>query len=173
MSSLLHNVMSSPEDIAFQKSVRDMQRRENDLRNEQWKLNRNWEETQKAGSWGKSIQLGSYRAMQEYNRSCQQGKCKHPNHHVQRDLDRSAEISGELKALKTDHENLLKAENTRKIQLIETAHKQHRAKLAADIKIAKRKANHPANTTTRPPSRRHKSGARSRYVPPPRRSSRR
>lgn len=153
-----------PAEIAFQVRMAELQKNEVALRNEQWRLNQEWDEIKKVGSWGRSIQLGAYRGMQEYHRSCKEGECRHPHPNVQKKLDRLDEVGGELTALKTQREGEITAENARKIQLIEAGYKQHREKLRAEIKKAKRKV-HPAGMTIRPPSRRHPSGTQRRYAP--------
>lgn len=215
--------MPSPEDRAFQNRIAEMARRENALRDEQWRIQQRQEGHAKCLSTPRACGIGIFNTGQRmaawdrtggkviqqevrkqrssgggvkrtgYDVSYREVRPHRSEKHgwddstkTKKEMEimlfgkekwerdqRGNQISGELKALKAQRDSAVDAENTRKIKLIETAHKQHRAKLAADIKIAKRKASHPANTTTRPPSRRHKSGARSRYVPPPRRSSRR
>ena len=213
MSSLLHNVMSSPEDIAFQNRMREMQRRENALRNEQWGIQQKEEGHAKclsnprtcgSGIWRAGIRMSKWHegqrqvargeentaASRNFNRDGKTGRGRLGVHddstktHKEMTImlfgkekwdreQRSAKISGELKTLKTDHEKMLKAENARKVAKLKREHEKHRATIAANIKKAKRKANHPQNTTIRSPARRHKTGARSRYVPPPRGRSRR
>ena len=86
---------------------------------------------------------------------------------------RSGAVGRELTALKGESAAMIKAENARKVAKLKQEHAKHRAAIAADIKKAKRKGNHPQNTTIRSPARRHKTGARGRYVPPPRGRSRR
>ena len=214
--------MPSPEDRAFQNRIAEMARRENALRDEQWRIQQRQEGHAKCLSTPRACGIGIFNAgqrmaawdrtggkviQQPYTKRYRAFQAREDSfsHHTRevrphrsekhgwddstktkKEMEimlfgkekwdreqRSAKISGELKTLKTDHEKMLKAENARKVAKLKREHEKHRATIAANIKKAKRKANHPQNPTIRSPARRHKTGARSRYVPPPRGRSRR
>ena len=190
-----------------------MNRRENDLRHEQWRIQQKEEghrvcignpRTCGSGIYNAGIRMSRWhegqrqvergeintKASRNFNKDGKTGRGRLGVHddstktHKEMQImlfgreyydrqQRSGAISRELTALKGETKTMIDTENARKVAKLKQEHAKHRAAIAADIKKAKRKSNHPQNTTIRSPTRRHKSGARSRYVPPPRRSSRR
>ena len=173
--------MPNPDEAVFEVRMDELQKYELDLRierrsmeQEKHRLNYEWEEIKKVGSWGRSIQLGAYRGMQEYYKT---GTHPHPN--VQKKLDRIKEINvrlednKELIDVKAKRVGLIETYNAEQMAKIESNFANQQAVFKQKILKAKHKGEHPERTgTIRSPARRTSRGTVKRRTPIMRRKSR-
>ena len=189
-------------DKFFRDRLAEMARRENTLRQEQWKLQQREEghrrclgnpRTCGSGIWKSGLRMSAWEQINA-GRATGGGFSGHDPHgdakkyktrqEMQRAVfgqeyvdrqQRASAIGVELDTIKTQREGEIAQHNAEKMALIDKEFKRVEKEDIAKGKIHARKmqakGDHPEYTTTRPPPKRHKSGARVKFVP--RRATRR
>ena len=189
-------------DKFFRDRLAEMARRENTLRQEQWKLQQREEghsrclgnpRTCGSGIWKAGLRMSAWEQINagratgggfsghdpnadanKYKTRQEMQRAVFGQEYVDRQ-QRASAIGVELDTIKTQREGEIAQHNAEQMALIDKEFKRVEKEDVARGKIHARKmqakGDHPEYSTTRPPPKRHKSGARAKFVP--RRATRR